>query len=1083
MNISRLLTATALASAGFVIPHAAFAQVGTSAADQAVEQQEKERAAGQAGETIVVTGSRIRVPVGAETAVPVTSVTAAELTETGTLSLGDRLNQLPSLRSTYSQANSTRFIGTAGLNLLDLRGLGTTRTLVVVNSRRHVTSTPGSYAVDVNTIPTQLLERVDIVTGGNSAIYGSDAVAGVVNFVLRSDYEGLEVTAQAGISSRKDRDSQRIGAIWGTNFAEGRGNFTVSGEYARSEQLLFTDRDGQTGAYSGLPGYYTTEFNADETGRGDGIPDQTFFPGGRGSAGNRFGSISLGGAVLTSCPAASSTDPFVQARISAVCTGLRGALPGGPNTGGLLSDPYFFMPDGTLVRDRPTLDLRSIGGGRFGGMSATGVEGAMLLPGLERYAVNALFKFEFSPAFEVFAEGKYVNITNNQTSTQPTFINGTLSPNFFLDNPFLTEQARNQIRTIQGYAPGTANFATGGFTFNRFNNDIGTRAENHKRETYRIVGGIRGSLSETGNVRYELAGNYGRTNTYYETGGNVNVANFNRAANAVRNSAGQIVCRVNADASTTNDDPNCRPLNVFGEGAPRTTPEGLAYVLAKSSRRQWAEQLNFVGYVSADTQGMFELPGGPIGVVLGGEYRREDAYSAYDPLTQSGATFLNAFATFNPPAIEVKEAFGELRLPILRETPFFHELSVEGSGRVSKYSNANKEVWAYNVGAVWAPVRDLRFRVGYAKSVRAPDLSDVYSTAAQTFANNLVDPCSQGNPINSNPNRARNCAAAGIPTTITLPDGSTRPWTNAPTSGILGVSQGNIGLVPEEGNSFTLGAVFQPSFVRGLTVTVDYYNIEVKQAINSLTGQAIIDRCYDDPVSLDNPFCAAVFRRRSTDPLVNGTFVGQSGRRFDGFADFNLLGAPYNQTQGTGFLQQPFNYAKLKTSGIDVDVNYTTRIMGDGNLQLRGIMSWLERREAFTYITDPARSDRLNGVVGDPEWRAQFSANVSFPTWDFSWDVNYIGKQTVFAWETQFSHQGRQPTNGDILADPFYPETFYHDVQLGLKVGDSNRYRFYMGVDNIFDTLPPLGATGTGGATGIYPIIGRYFYAGVRARF
>lgn len=1065
MKLSRFLTATALAGVAIAIPQAAFAQ-DVPAADE-------ETGASTSGEVVVVTGSRIARP-GIDTPVPVTSVSVADLTDSGNLSLGDALNELPSLRSTFSQANSTRAIGTAGLNLLDLRGLGTARTLVLVNGRRHVTSTPGSYAVDVNTIPSALLERVDVVTGGNSATYGSDAVSGVVNFVLKDDYEGLEVTGQGGISSRGDRDSQRLSAVWGSNFADGRGNIAIAAEYARSETLLFTDRDEQTGAYSGIPGYFTSEPTAGEPAEGDGIPDQTFF--GVNSPGNRFGIISIGGTVLTTCTAANGT-LINAAQRQANCTGELSP------TGGRLSDNYVFLPDGSLVRDDPTLDLRSIGGARFGGLTATGVEGAMLLPGLERFAGNVLLKYEFSPAATAFLEAKFVKITNNQTSTQPTFINSNLSPVFYLDNPFLSAQARDAIRTIQAYAPGTANYDTGAFTFFRFNNDIGTRAEDHERETFRIVGGLRGNLSDTGNLRYEIAGNFGRTDTYYETGGNVNIANFNKAANAALNGSGQIVCRVNAVTVT---DPNCRPLNLFGEYAPLTTPDALAYVLHTSSRKQWAEQLNFVGYVSGDTSGMFELPGGPVAMVLGAEYRREDAYSDYDDITQSGATFLNGFATFDPPAIEVKEAFAELRIPLLGNMPFFHELSFEGSARVSDYSTASKEVWAYNVGAVWAPIRDLRFRVGYAKSVRAPDLSDVYATPGQTFANNLTDPCDQpgtgnnNNNITSNPNRAANCAAAGIPTTITLPDGSTVPWHNRPSSGISGVTGGNPNLLPEIGKSFTVGAVFQPSFLRGFSLTVDYYNIEIEQAINSLTGQAIINRCYDDPTGLNNPFCDAVFRRSSSDGLVDGTFAGQAGRRFDGFPDFNLTGAPYNQTIAPGFLQAPFNYAKLKTSGIDVDASYTTRI-GEGTVTARTIVSWLDEREQFTYITQPDRSDRINNTLGDPEWQGQFSVNLNFPTWDFGYDLRYVGKQTVYAWETQFGHQGRSPTNADIIADPFYPALWYHDAQVGVKVADG-KYRFYIGVDNITDELPPLGATGTSANSAIWSVTGRYFYAGFRVR-
>ena len=179
---------------------------------------EEEETAEETGSPIVVTGSRIaRPPLSSP--VPLTTVTAAELTEQGDISLGDALNDLPSLRTTFSQGNSTRFIGTAGLNLLDLRGLGTSRTLVLVNGKHHVTASPGDYLVDVNTIPVDLLERVDVVTGGNSAIYGSDAVAGVVNFILKRDFEGFAARGQAGVSSRGDRPSRFISGTYGKNFA------------------------------------------------------------------------------------------------------------------------------------------------------------------------------------------------------------------------------------------------------------------------------------------------------------------------------------------------------------------------------------------------------------------------------------------------------------------------------------------------------------------------------------------------------------------------------------------------------------------------------------------------------------------------------------------------------------------------------------------------------------------------------------------------------------------------------------------------------------------------------------------------
>ncbi|HMO75535.1 MAG TPA: TonB-dependent receptor [Sphingopyxis sp.] len=1020
-------------------------------------------------EIIIVTGSRIGRNTNLESTVPVTSVSAEELLDNGNLSLGDALNQLPAMRSTFSQANSTRFIGTAGLNLLDLRGLGTTRTLVLVNGRRHITSTPGAFDVDVNTIPTDLLQRVDVITGGNSAIYGSDAVSGVVNFILRDDFDGIRIRGQGGISSRQDRGSYFISGIAGKNFADGRGNITGAIEYSRSNPLYFSDRPNQTGAFTGPPGFATVDVDIqcalDANGnpipgsvpfcdpnvrRGsDGIPDTAFR-----NPGPAFGIISLGGTVNTVCPAPTATN---AAQIAAVCTGQLSP------TGGRLSHNYVFLPDGTLVRDPVTEDLRNVGGGRYGGLTASGVEGAMLLPGLERVSGSLMAKYEVSPAVVPFIEGKFVRITANQTSTQPTFVNSTLSPVFSINNPFLTQQARDTISLITGGAST--------FTMFRFNNDIGTRAEDHERETWRIVGGVRGRFGSNENWSYEVAANYGRTETYYETGGNVLVANFNRATNAVRNAAGQIVCAVNANASTADDDPACVPLNLFGLGAP--SQAALDYVLHTSSREERASQLQLTAFISGNTAGFFELPGGPIGVALGVEYRRERAYTDYDDVTQSGATFLNAFDTFDPPTYSVKELFGEIRIPILADVPFFNELSIEGAARVSDYNFANKAVWAYNAGVVWSPIPDIRFRGGYSRSVRAPNLNNLYATRAQTFANNFQDPCDQ-RFINNNENRAARCAEAGIPTTITLPDGREVPWTNALPSGLSGFNQGNSNLTPEKSDSYTVGAVIQPRFLPGFTLTVDYYDITIKQAIAGLTGQAIVNRCYEDPVSLNNVFCDAVFRRTSADPYVNFTFDGQSGRRFDGFPDIIL------PVLGPGFLNQPFNFQSLKTSGIDFDMSYRRNI-GDVTLSARAIVSYLINREQFVYISDPARSDRLHGVLGDPEWSGQFSLRAEVKNFDFGYSLRFLDRMTIGAWETQFSHQGRLPQNEDAFPVTHYPRVFYHDIRAGVRAND--RFRIYAGVDNVFDKLPPYGATGTGAANGIYSVTGRFFYAGAEVNF
>lgn len=1001
---------------------------------------------------IIVTGSRILRPE-LDSAVPVTSVNAETLIRSSNVQLGDALNELPQLRGTFGSQNSGRFIGTAGLSVLDLRGLGTDRTLTLVNGRRHVSSQPGSFTVDVATIPTELLERVDVVTGGNSAIYGSDAVAGVVNFVLKDDYEGINVSGQAGISNYADRGSYSISGTAGKNFADGRGNIAVAAEYSRQRPLLNSERD-YIGAFTGAPGFSTTDINFDESPAGDGIPDTTYFNG--VPFGLKFNQIAAGGAVLTACPAENLASPSTTLRRSLVCTGTLSP------TGGRLSDNYFFLDDGTLVRNNPFADLRPFGGGTIGGLgSSVNLPDGQLQVGVERRSVNLLSKFEFSPAAEFFFEGKYVKVTANQASNQPTFTSGGgTTSTFSINNPFLTDQAR---ATLVNILPAGAT----AFSFLRFNADLGTRAEDHNRETYRFVGGLRGQLSDTGNLFYEVAANYGKTNTYYETGGNLLTANFNKAANAVRNTAGEIVCAVNADTSTTNDDPNCVPINLFGVN--NMSQAAKDYVLYTSSRKQNAEQLNFTGFVSGDSTGIFELPGGPIGFAVGGEYRREKAFSAYDDVTASGQTFLNSFADFAPPTFEVSEIFGEIRVPLLSGITLIEELTLEGSVRYSDY-NFSGGATAYNLGVVYSPTPGLRLRGGYARSVRAPNLNNTFASRTETFANGLVDPCSQ-NVINQNPNRAARCAEAGIPTTITLPDGSVVPFTNVPSTGVSGFNQGNPDLLPEVGKSFTVGAVFQPEFLPGFSLTVDYYDIKVENVISGLTGQAIINRCYEDPVTINNPFCDAVFRRGNTgDPFSSYAFDGQSNRVFPGLPAENI------PRLGPAFLNQPFNFAALETSGIDLRAQYSRTLNDDWSIDLSAIVSWLEERRDFSFITDPERATRTKRTLGDPEWQFNINASVTYKNFTFVYEGRFIDKMLIGAYETQLGYQGRPPTNADAFPQLYYPEIYYSDIRGEFDVNDE--FEFYIGVDNLFNRLPPFGLTGVGDGSGIYNNTGRFFYAG-----
>jgi outer membrane receptor protein involved in Fe transport len=1004
---------------------------------------------------IVVTGSRIARPT-LSSPVPLTTVTVDDLTNTGDLSLGDALNDLPSLRSTYSQGNSTRFIGTAGLNLLDLRGLGVSRTLVLVNGRRHVTASPGDYLVDTNTIPVDLLERVDVVTGGNSAVYGSDAVAGVVNFVLKRDFDGLSVKGQGGISSRGDRGSYFGSVTWGKNFADGRGNIAISGEYAKTKPLYFTDRDYLTGAYSGRCQYNAIENTGGEPNGTDGIIDNGKL------CGVRNGSISDGGTL-----------------------------------GGLGNGVYVrFGPDGNIFVDEPDEFIGSFTGNVIGGNGSTLRNTGQLAAGLERYNINLLAHFDVSDAFRPFIEAKYVHINAIQEG-QPSFFQGSLAaffantdeqyfaiPELRCDNPFLTTQAFGQLAAY-GICNATPDATP--FAMSRFNVDFGGRGEYHTRETYRIVGGVEGTFNDDWN--YEVSLNYGRLETKMDSLNNLklydvngNLDGFLLATDAARNGAGQIVCRVNADADPTNDRPDCVPINLFGYGAP--SQAALNFVNTTAHRKEWATELDALATVSGDLSQLFELPGGPVAFALGTEYREEKAYSAYDELTASGGTFLNAIQPFAPPKLTVKEAFGELSLPILRDLPLARELTISGAARVSDYNTATGTVWAYNVQGIYAPIQDIRFRAAYATSVRAPTQSDLYSPFSQNFAQ-LTDPCDSLN-ITNNPNRAANCAAAGVPAVanaalvaacastafnVALGD----PYVNclARSSSTGYASGGNPTLVEERGKSLTLGVVVEPRFIPGLNFTVDYYNIKVRDLIASLGAQTILNQCYDSPNGIDNPFCATVQRDAST-----GLFVEPA------------------------VLSGGVNYAAQKTEGIDFDLSYAHTFNNGDRFRFRAIATRLITLDNYVDPSDPELPNRQRSELGDPTWAASANLNYDFGNFDVTWSGRYLGAQTISSYENAFPYTGRCPASGstgytggtctpgelvtldpanvDQFDDPTFPVKIYNNLRLNWE-DDDKRFNFYVGVDNLFDVQPPVGQIGTAGGDP-YDTYGRYFYAGFNVK-
>ncbi len=1044
----RFLAATALAGTILVSTStAALAQ--TPAAAEATSTE-----APDSGEAIVVTGSRISRPNG-ESTVPITSVEGEQFYQTGNVSIGDVLNELPSLRSTLSQANSTQYLGTAGLNLLDLRGLGPQRTLVLVNGRRHVASDILFNAVspDTNTFPTDLIERVELITGGSSAVYGSDAIAGVANFILKQDFEGLGLRAQGGITSYGDAGAYSGSIVAGTNFADGRGNIAINAEYARQNQYFARGRP-----FERQDAFVTVDTDPASAANGsDGIPDRLFYRDIRSATLNNTGLVRFGGRAALNCGTATN--------------------------GSFFNCPYAFQPDGTLTPVTGTRVGIGPNGSFIGGNGENFRTGDQfqLTPQLDRYNLNVLAHFTVSDAFEPFIEAKYARTNSSGTGnsgpaffTGATFgdpqvlVDGTGNPILDADgfeisdsreqprlsNPFLSAQARALITSQLTLDNGAAPLPDDRFTLRENLLGLGARTEKAKRDTYRIVAGVRGTFND--DWKYEVSANYGEFREKTKVLGNLNVQRFLLGVDAVVDpGSGQIVCnsKINPLARTplvpgaaqlAADIAACVPVNPFGG---QFTQAQRDYLLVDTVSKGKITQFDALATLSGDLSQLFELPGGPVGFAIGGEYRRETNFFQADPLVQQGYTFYNALQTFSPPRFEVGEAFAEVRVPVLKDQ-FIHELTLTGAGRVARYKGSVGTVYAYNGGIDLSPFEGLRFRAGYGRSVRAPNLVELYSAPGQNFAT-IDDPCSARNIGAGSSTRAANCAAAGIPAAYDF----------VYSQSLEIVSGGNPNLKAEKSDSYTIGGVITPRQIPGLTISADYYSITVNGAISSVDAQTIVNQCYDQATP-NNSFCG-LFTRNSSASGPNGE-------------------VQYQILEGS-LLQSSLNFAKLKTRGIDAQISYRHSIGNLGLLTTQLDYTHTFERSDFLDPTDPNYADRILSELGTP--KDEFLLNVGFKSGPITagYKLRYVGKQVLDTAENVFSVQGRDPENADYGPFKYYPSTFYHSVRGAVDVND--RFSFYAGVDNVLNTLPPYGLSGIGDGSGIYDARGRFFYAGIEAKF
>ncbi|WP_225883281.1 TonB-dependent receptor plug domain-containing protein [Sphingomonas aliaeris] len=927
--------------------------------------------AASATQDIVVTGSRIRSQ-NLKSEAPIQSVGEEAIERSGVSLASELLTDLPQFGSTFGNSNQNSNTAAAGFNtgveLVNLRNLGVQRTLVLVNNRRHVGGDPGTSSVDLNSIPSSMISRIDVVTGAASAVYGADAVSGVVNIILKDNVEDLTVSGRSGISSRGDGGQVQFSAVMGGRFADDRGRFTIGAEYSRDDGIIAGNR-----AYGLADGLNN---RVDLAGGSTGIPGGTISGGANGTfifdLQNRL------------VPAAGQ--PLSETRYQRA-----------PRRSQLAANERFLLS----ANGRYSLIDGDGGASRMEAYFETG------------YA-NARTRLAIEPQV-IFFQGLPRLGTEAESPAD--------APAIPANNPFLLPL----IPTI-GAVP-----ASGVQVLRRIS-ELGDRGINVERETFRIVGGLRGELAQ--GVNYDIYYQHGTVRAVQE---DTEVFDRFRLAAALN---------VDNNGTPTNlaDDRcvdaryrslGCIPLNVFGVNS--ISPQFLAYAVIPSVSVTKATQDVVSGYISAD---LFSLPGGKATIVGGGEYRRESV--RYDPAASnldrsSSVRFLDA----SDGSYTVTEQFGEVRLPLLRDLPFVRALSLGGAARYSKYSTIGSE-FTYNVRADWMVDSWLRLRGTTGTAVRAPNINEL--RAPQSRANSTAfDPCDRftdtGAPITLSAVRATNCTTALGALAATLNQ------TQIQRDTVASQNSGNPNLTAEKARTYTGGVVFTPqAFLRGLSLSADYYQIKIDRVISTLSVQDTVNQCYDQ-AGLPGVFCDRVSR----DP-VNGQLIGVNN--------------------------QLFNAATEEVQGVDVQLLYGLGLGNVGGaparLNLRGSYALLLKHDFVARAG--AAVDRRVSQVGDARHRVQAGATLALGSGRFSWDTRFVSRSVADTTAT-----GAAALNNTV------PRYFVHDAQISVDATRSLRLDF--GLQNVFDKQPPIvtnpSRTVSGGtiAGGVYDVRGRYFYVSGVARF
>jgi iron complex outermembrane recepter protein len=998
----------------------------------------QEAAEEAASEEIIVTGSRIPQP-NLDGASPVTSLTGADIKAAGVTRVEDLLNRLPQVYAGQSSTQSNASDGTASV---DLRGLGSNRTLVLINGRRMMPGDPLTSAADLNAIPESIVKNVEVYTGGASSTYGADAVAGVVNFIMDRNFKGVRIDTQYSFYQHNNRnkvlpplldartragfggftypdgnvaDGGAINAsiAFGASFDDDKGHATAYLGYRKVNSVLQSRRD-----YSGC-----TLQNVNAT---------TFQCGGSSTS-------APGNALIFNDAATTSGSTFFQIGPN------RTLIPGRTR--------YNFAP--TNYYQRPD----------------------------DRYTAGVFVDYELSDAIKPYMEFMFMDDRSVAQIAPSGNFGSTLTVNS--DNPLISAQQRGLIftpeNTVNGFlgnypltpratgqagvpalnfidATTGANYQRGFFQIFRRNIEGGPRQSDLQHTSFRTVVGSKGDLGKA--WTYDAYYQYGRTNYSQTYTNDVSVQRLTRAVDVVAGPGGTPICRSVRDGT----DASCQPYDIFSGVI---SPAAAAYISIPGIQRgivtQQVASAAFTGKLG-EYGIQSPLSDRGVGIALGVEYRRDSldfntdqAFRSGD-LAGQGAPSLPISGSYN-----VKEFFGELQAPIITEG-FIHDLTFTTGYRYSSYkTSANKsyKTNTYKFGLEFAPIKDIRFRAAFDRTVRAPNLSELFQPTFVALGGN-DDPCAERVLTAAD----RGCLAQGLRVGQRVagnPAGQYNTFTG-----------GNPNLTPEKATTKSLGVILAPSFIPRLTVTVDYFDINVKKAIQGFGADNILTEC---TLNASPTVCALIKRN----PVSGSLWLTN-----DGFT-INL----------------PTNIGGVKTAGIDVNAKYAVEIGNVGTLDLSLVGTYLDKFVVDNGLTPSYDCAGLHGptcsdLAGtpsapNPTWRHSARVGLNTPggfgvglTW------RYIG-----AVKSELKPNGLTTAGSVSLAEPFYNISAFNYFDFNASMRIQDKFTFRVGVNNLLDKQPPLVSSGrpngtlNGCATGCngntyasaYDVLGRYVFAGITLDF